>query len=158
MSNEAKRVLAYAAEEAERLGHQHIGTEHLFLGLLREPESNTGKMLIGRGIDVKTVRETLARESAQSGSGTGSGRAGAIVLGRSFQVLIIPEDSGKPVPLLWGARIPAVGEAISFETGEDKTSVYQVVKVEWKVITNALGSHSLAKVLLHVRELKSLNN
>ena len=85
MPNEAKRVLAYAAEEAERLGHQHIGTEHLFLGLLREPESNIGKMLIDRSIDVKTVRETLARESSQSGSGTGSGRASAIVQGGPFR-------------------------------------------------------------------------
>ena len=37
LSNEVKRVLANAAEEAEHLGHHHIGTEHLFLGLLREP-------------------------------------------------------------------------------------------------------------------------
>ena len=36
LSNECKRVLAYAAEEAERLAHRHIGTEHLLLGLLRE--------------------------------------------------------------------------------------------------------------------------
>jgi len=36
LSNECKRVLAYAAEEAERLGHKHIGTEHLLLGLLRK--------------------------------------------------------------------------------------------------------------------------
>src|SRR6266849_459685 len=36
LSNECKRVLAYAAEEAERLSHQRIGTEHLLLGLLRE--------------------------------------------------------------------------------------------------------------------------
>ena len=32
LSNECKRVLAYAAEEAERLSHNHIGTEHLLLG------------------------------------------------------------------------------------------------------------------------------
>ena len=32
LSNECKRVLAYAAEEAERLSHRHIGTEHLLLG------------------------------------------------------------------------------------------------------------------------------
>ena len=31
LSNECKRVLAYAAEEAERLSHKHIGTEHLLL-------------------------------------------------------------------------------------------------------------------------------
>src|SRR6516164_11556168 len=36
LSNESKRVLAYAAEEAERLSHKHIGTEHMLLGLLRE--------------------------------------------------------------------------------------------------------------------------
>ena len=36
LSNECKRVLAYAAEEAEWLTHQLIGTEHLLLGLLRE--------------------------------------------------------------------------------------------------------------------------
>ena|SRR5438105_3706389 len=36
LSNECKRVLAYAAEEAERLSHKHIGSEHLALGLLRE--------------------------------------------------------------------------------------------------------------------------
>jgi len=35
LSHECKRVLAYDAEEAERLSHKHIGTEHLLLGLLR---------------------------------------------------------------------------------------------------------------------------
>src|SRR5947209_11350059 len=36
LSNESKRVLNYAAEEAERMDHRHIGSEHLFLGLLLE--------------------------------------------------------------------------------------------------------------------------
>ena len=43
LSNECKRVLAYAAEEAERLGHKHIGTEHLLLGLLRGAEAGVGQ-------------------------------------------------------------------------------------------------------------------
>jgi ATP-dependent Clp protease ATP-binding subunit ClpC len=33
LSHECKRVLAYGAEECERLNHQHIGTDHLLLGL-----------------------------------------------------------------------------------------------------------------------------
>src|SRR5579862_6460321 len=33
LTNEGKRVLAYAEEEAERLGHKHIGTNHLLMGL-----------------------------------------------------------------------------------------------------------------------------
>ena len=36
LSQESKRILNFAAEEAERLGHQHVGAEHLLLGVLRE--------------------------------------------------------------------------------------------------------------------------
>ena len=43
LSHECKRVLAYGAEEAERLNHKHIGTEHLLLGLLREEKSFRGR-------------------------------------------------------------------------------------------------------------------
>jgi len=60
LSNECKRVLAYAAEEAERLGHKHIGTEHLFLGLLREENCFAANMLKERGIELAKAREELA--------------------------------------------------------------------------------------------------
>jgi ATP-dependent Clp protease ATP-binding subunit ClpC len=36
LSAESKRILSFAAEEADRLGHKHVGTEHLLLGILRE--------------------------------------------------------------------------------------------------------------------------
>ena len=36
LSPASKRVLSYGAEEAEQMGHHHIGTGHIFLGLLRE--------------------------------------------------------------------------------------------------------------------------
>jgi hypothetical protein len=45
LSNASKRVLAYGAEEAERLNHRHIGSEHLFLGLLREQNCLAAKLL-----------------------------------------------------------------------------------------------------------------
>src|SRR4051794_39938636 len=45
LSNEAKRVLAYAHEESDRLFHRHIGTEHLLLGLLHEEGSIAAKVL-----------------------------------------------------------------------------------------------------------------
>jgi ATP-dependent Clp protease ATP-binding subunit ClpC len=59
LSNESKRVLAYAAEEAERLGHKHIGTEHLLLGLLRESECFAAALMKERGIELAKVREEL---------------------------------------------------------------------------------------------------
>jgi hypothetical protein len=61
LSNECKRVLAYAAEEAERLAHKHIGTEHLFLGLLREKKSFAADILAGRGIAIDKMREHFAK-------------------------------------------------------------------------------------------------
>jgi ATP-dependent Clp protease ATP-binding subunit ClpC len=60
LSNESKRVLAYAAEEAERLGHKHIGTEHLLLGLLREEGCFAAELLNERNVKLDKVREELA--------------------------------------------------------------------------------------------------
>jgi ATP-dependent Clp protease ATP-binding subunit ClpC len=60
LSHECKRVLAYAAEEAERLNPKHIGTEHLLLGLLREDKCFAADILLERGL---TERETHAPRS-----------------------------------------------------------------------------------------------
>jgi ATP-dependent Clp protease ATP-binding subunit ClpA len=60
LSNECKRVLAYAAEEAERLGHAHIGTEHLLLGLLREGGCFAAQLLTERGVELRQMREAVA--------------------------------------------------------------------------------------------------
>jgi bifunctional UDP-N-acetylglucosamine pyrophosphorylase/glucosamine-1-phosphate N-acetyltransferase len=61
LSNEGKRVLAYAAEEAERLKHTHIGTEHLLLGLLREEKCFASQILLERGLKLAEIREEIAR-------------------------------------------------------------------------------------------------
>src|SRR3979411_3295310 len=59
LSNECKRVLAYAAEEAERLSHKHIGTEHLLLGLLREEKCFAAEILQERGLRLPAIREEV---------------------------------------------------------------------------------------------------
>jgi len=59
LSNESKRVLAYAADEAERLGDKLIGTEHLLIGLLREEKSFAAELLYERGLRLRSVREEL---------------------------------------------------------------------------------------------------
>ena len=61
LSDEFKRILAYAAEEAERLAHNHIGTEHLFLGLLREEKCFAAEILHEQGLRLASVREEFAR-------------------------------------------------------------------------------------------------
>jgi hypothetical protein len=61
LSNECKRVLAYAAEEAELLSHHYIGTEHLLLGLMREEKCFAAEILRERGLDLAPVREEVRR-------------------------------------------------------------------------------------------------
>src|ERR1700748_2907266 len=65
LSNECKHVLAYAAEEAERLSHKHIGTEHLLLGLLREEKCFAAEILMERGLRLPAIREELQRTTQE---------------------------------------------------------------------------------------------
>jgi ATP-dependent Clp protease ATP-binding subunit ClpC len=58
-SAETKRVLTFAAEEADRLLHNYIGTEHLLLGLLREERSVAANILIEKGMRLNTVRDDV---------------------------------------------------------------------------------------------------
>src|ERR1700710_2829510 len=70
LSHECKRVLAYGAEEAERLNHKHIGTEHLLLGLLREERCFAAEILHERGLRLSTIREELQRAQSEKVSAT----------------------------------------------------------------------------------------
>ena len=68
LSNESKRVLTYAAEEAERLLCNYIGTEHILLGLLREEQSVAAEMLREKGLRLPRVREELAGPATEKSS------------------------------------------------------------------------------------------
>ena len=60
-STETKRVLQFAAEEADRLLHNYIGTEHLLLGILREERSVAASILSEKGMRLNTVREDIVQ-------------------------------------------------------------------------------------------------
>jgi ATP-dependent Clp protease ATP-binding subunit ClpA len=56
-----RRVVVLAQEEARGLGHQHIGTEHVLLGLLRASDGAAAEVLGSLGITVEHVREQIVR-------------------------------------------------------------------------------------------------
>jgi ATP-dependent Clp protease ATP-binding subunit ClpC len=60
-SAETKRVLTFAAEEADRLLHTYIGTEHLLLGILREERSVAANILYDKGMRLASVREDIVQ-------------------------------------------------------------------------------------------------
>ncbi len=55
----AKKVIEYAIEEARSLRHKFVGTEHLLLALLRDPETVAGQALASLGVDQNRAREVV---------------------------------------------------------------------------------------------------
>ncbi len=58
-SERARRVLTSAQEEAQKLNHSYIGTEHILLGLIREEEGVAVKVLTNLGISLNKVRSAV---------------------------------------------------------------------------------------------------
>ena len=59
LSEDAKRCLFVAAEEAQELGHQHIGSDHLLLGILRVKSSPAAQFLERQGMSAAALRKEL---------------------------------------------------------------------------------------------------
>ena len=68
----AKKVIELAVEEARRLNHNYIGTEHLLLGLVREGEGIAAGVLESLGVNLEKVRTQVIQVVNQTGSGSRS--------------------------------------------------------------------------------------
>jgi len=79
-TQKARRVLSLAQEEAERLRHNYIGSEHLLLGLLREEGGVAGRVLRDLGLEQRRVEELveeLTRATARTTATTAELSQGA---------------------------------------------------------------------------------
>src|SRR5512147_435777 len=79
----ARRVLSLAHQEAERMRHNYIGTEHLLLGLIREEGGVAGRVLRELGVEAERVQELVERLT-----GTGSYRGGKLDLAPGTQQVL----------------------------------------------------------------------
>src|SRR5881628_1847319 len=59
LSPRAKKVIELAIDEARKLGHSHVGTEHLLLGLVREGEGIASGVLESLGVSLEKVRHQV---------------------------------------------------------------------------------------------------
>jgi ATP-dependent Clp protease ATP-binding subunit ClpC len=71
-TDRARRVVVLAQEEARRLNHNHIGTEHILLGLIREGDGVAAHALESLGISPEAVRQQI-EEIISEGRGVPSG-------------------------------------------------------------------------------------
>jgi ATP-dependent Clp protease ATP-binding subunit ClpC len=60
-SDQTERIVMYAIEEADRLGHKYIGTGHLLLGVLRQDSSFAAAMLRSHGMTIEDLREQIVK-------------------------------------------------------------------------------------------------
>ncbi len=67
-SNRVKEVISLSREEALRLGHEYIGTEHLLLGMIREGEGVAMSLLKKLGVSLDELRQSV--EQATKGTAT----------------------------------------------------------------------------------------
>ena len=79
----ARRVLSLAHQEAERMRHNYIGTEHLLLGLIREEGGVAGRVLRELGLEPERVQEIVERLT-----GTGTYRGGKLDLSPGTQQVL----------------------------------------------------------------------
>jgi len=68
-SNRVRDVISYSREEAIRLGHDYIGTEHLLLGVIREGEGIAVKILRNLGADLLKLKKAI-EDTVRSTGGT----------------------------------------------------------------------------------------
>src|SRR6266567_6005045 len=64
----AKKVIELAVDEAHRLNHHYIGTEHLLLGLVREGEGIAAGVLESLGVNLEKVRAHTIQALSQAGA------------------------------------------------------------------------------------------
>ena len=69
----AKKVIELAVDEARRMNHSYIGTEHLLVGLLREGEGVASGVLESLGVTLEKVRAETHRVLSQNAPSTGQG-------------------------------------------------------------------------------------
>lgn len=69
----AKKVIEYAMDESRNLGHSHVGTEHLLLGLLREQEGVASQVLMNLGLKLEDLREETLNVSGDESAGAERG-------------------------------------------------------------------------------------
>ena len=85
-SPRVKDVISYSREEALRLGHDYIGTEHLLLGLIREGDGMAIKILKGAGVDTSRLRRSI--EDAVKGTSSTTVNLGNIPLTKQAEKVL----------------------------------------------------------------------
>jgi len=119
---DAKKVLELSLREAQELGHNYVGSEHLLLGLISEGEGLAIQILQQMGIDLNGLREQVIELFAEAGLAAAEGST--VVERRGVRVGIAPDEPACPrcrTPLLY-----ALGMRTLDASGDEEEGVAAV--------------------------------
>jgi hypothetical protein len=131
LTNECKRVLSHAADEALELGSKHIGAEHLLLGLLGEPRSLASEILKKRGLQIEELRESFRAQPHTPGIWASAVRLGKEWIGPREVILMDGNEEVGHLTPAFGFNVPQIGEAVVLPA-ENGDLVYRVKDVVWQ--------------------------
>jgi hypothetical protein len=144
LSHECKRVLAYGAEEACRLKHNHIDTVHVLLGLLREEKSFAAHLLREQGVALNSLREKVQQ------SGAALARDGSRFVAALDQWCAECEARGG----IWAVKQKRVGNSIAdvaVHAGDAPRENEQAAEIQKRIdliverMGNAIANHQFEK-------------
>jgi ATP-dependent Clp protease ATP-binding subunit ClpC len=128
LSTAAKRVLEFAASEAEAMGHQ-VAPQHLLLGVLAEADSAAAKALTSRGIELTSVRADIVRRATNEVRNEGA---------RQMSESWVPAVAQAVREASW-FRSPELGDEMN-QSG----NMRQLLSVEAESLLRLLAAHGLA--------------
>ncbi len=96
----AKKVIELAVDEARRLNHHYIGTEHILLGLVREGEGIAAGVLSSFGINLEQVRKSTLAMLDQLGKAT---------MSKTLETPVMPEPPPASLPLSMPSSLSSSG-------------------------------------------------
>lgn len=137
LSQECQSTLDYGVEEADRLDHQHIRTEHLLLGLLREKTSLAARLLNEQGVTLELVREH-ARQPEHNG----------------LELWLAELESGGGG---WACRRKAAGHIAIYADAQPKETeklalIRKRIEAVKEAMEHAIGNHEFEKARFYSDE------
>jgi len=159
LANECKRILAFGAEEALRSGREHIGSEHLLLGILREQECLAARILRKQGLELKKARTLIAaaKEELSANSGASIGvKAQAALTTFEIAVQIVDATSSETlISYKSHSLIPRIGESLLIRNEQGLGHAYQVQNIVWE-FDNIYGFSGIKQVKVFVAKEESI--
>ncbi|MFQ5410897.1 MAG: Clp protease N-terminal domain-containing protein [Phycisphaerae bacterium] len=114
--DDTRQAIQFAIDEARKLGHKYVGTEHLLLGVLREGSNIPARLLTDRGIKLERLREEVL---TLLGSSTHEDHTG-VAAGHEAHEWLHQQELAKAFrsPRFWHRLVLAVDSANRLGHGE----------------------------------------